>query len=209
MDTILNQLLARANAFLRRAIAYVKSPEPSGFEYLASVVLQARLETLQRELSEQGTLLAQVTEQRDSAVAEAAAIGRETIGLHLQIDELRRQMPGPDILRRTNEALAGSDARVAELTTALAESERRAAAAERETNRLQSALSRAEAANQAATDVAARAPVLVEEPKMSSPAPLSLASPPPPAPDAKATRRGPMRKDADKAGQQRREIATH
>ena len=207
MDTILNQLLARANAFLRRAIAYVKSPEPSGFEYLASVVLQARLETLQRELSEQGTLLAQVTEQRDGAVAEAAAIARETIGLHLQIDELRQQIPDRDILRRTNEALAGSDARVAELTTALAESERRVATAEREKNRLQIALTRAEAANQAATDVAARAPVRVEE--MSSPAPLSLASPPLPARDAKATRRGPTRKDADKAGQQRREAATH
>ena len=207
MDTILNQLLARANAFLRRAIAYVKSPEPSGFEYLASVVLQARLETLQRELSEQGALLAQVTEQRDGAVAEAAAIARETIGLHLQIDELRQQIPDRDILRRTNEALAGSDARVAELTTALAESERRVATAEREKNRLQIALTRAEAANQAATDVAARAPVRVEE--MSSPAPLSLASPPLPARDAKATRRGPTRKDADKAGQQRREAATH
>jgi len=207
MDTILNKLLARASAFLRRAVAYVKSPEPSGFEYLASVVLQARLETLQRELSEQGTLLAQVTEQRDTAVAEAAAIARETIGLHLQIDELRQQIPDRDILRRTNEALAGSDARVAELTTALAESERRVATAEREKNRLQIALTRAEAANQAATDVAARAPVRVEE--MSSPAPLSLASPPLPARDAKATRRGPARKDADKAGQQRREAATH
>ena len=207
MDTILNKLLARASAFLRRAVAYVKSPEPSGFEYLASVVLQARLETLQRELSEQGTLLAQVTEQRDTAVAEAAAIARETIGLHLQIDELRQQIPDRDILRRTNEALAGSDARVAELTTALAESERRVATAEREKNQLQIALTRAEAANQAATDVAARAPVLVEE--MSSPAPLSLASPPLPARDAKATRRGPARKDADKAGQQRREAATH
>jgi hypothetical protein len=207
MDTILNKLLARASAFLRRAVAYVKSPEPSGFEYLASVVLQARLETLQRELSEQGTLLAQVTEQRDTAVAEAAAIARETIGLHLQIDELRQQIPDRDILRRTNEALAGSDARVAELTTALAESERRVATAEREKNRLQIALTRAEAANQAATDVAARAPVRVEE--MSSPAPLSLASPPLPARDAKATRRGPTRKDADKAGQQRREAATH
>jgi hypothetical protein len=207
MDTILNKLLARASAFLRRAVAYVKSPEPSGFEYLASVVLQARLETLQRELSEQGTLLAQVTEQRDTAVAEAAAIARETIGLHLQIDELRQQIPDRDILRRTKEALAGSDARVAELTTALAESERRVATAEREKNRLQIALTRAEAANQAATDVAARAPVLVEE--MSSPAPLSLASPPLPARDAKATRRGPTRKDADKAGQQRREAATH
>ena len=207
MDTILNKLLARASAFLRRAVAYVKSPEPSGFEYLASVVLQARLETLQRELSEQGTLLAQVTEQRDGAVAEAAAIARETIGLHLQIDELRQQIPDRDILRRTNEALAGSDARVAELTTALAESERRVATAEREKNRLQIALTRAEAANQAATDVAARAPVRVEE--MSSPAPLSLASPPLPARDAKATRRGPARKDADKAGQQRREAATH
>ena len=207
MDTILNKLLARASAFLRRAVAYVKSPEPSGFEYLASVVLQARLETLQRELSEQGTLLAQVTEQRDGAVAEAAAIARETIGLHLQIDELRQQIPDRDILRRTNEALAGSDARVAELTTALAESERRVATAEREKNRLQIALTRAEAANQAATDVAARAPVRVEE--MSSPAPLSLASPPLPARDAKATRRGPTRKDADKAGQQRREAATH
>jgi len=207
MDTILNKLLARARAFLRRAVAYVKSPEPSGFEYLASVVLQARLETLQRELSEQGALLAQVTEQRDGAVAEAAAIARETIGLHLQIDELRQQIPDRDILRRTNEALAGSDARVAELTTALAESERRVATAEREKNRLQIALTRAEAANQAATDVAARAPVRVEE--MSSPAPLSLASPPLPARDAKATRRGPTRKDADKAGQQRREAATH
>ena len=207
MDTILNKLLARASAFLRRAVAYVKSQEPSGFEYLASVVLQARLETLQRELSEQGTLLAQVTEQRDTAVAEAAAIARETIGLHLQIDELRQQIPDRDILRRTNEALAGSDARVAELTTALAESERRVATAEREKNRLQIALTRAEAANQAATDVAARAPVRVEE--MSSPAPLSLASPPLPARDAKATRRGPTRKDADKAGQQRREAATH
>jgi small-conductance mechanosensitive channel len=207
MDTILNKLLARARAFLRRAVAYVKSPEPSGFEYLASVVLQARLETLQRELSEQGALLAQVTEQRDGAVAEAAAIARETIGLHLQIDELRQQIPDCDILRRTNEALAGSDARVAELTTALAESERRVATAEREKNRLQIALTRAEAANQAATDVAARAPVRVEE--MSSPAPLSLASPPLPARDAKATRRGPARKDADKAGQQRREAATH
>ena len=245
MDTILSKLLTRVSAFLHRAVAYVKSPGPGGFEYLASAVLHAQLEAAQRELARQDKLLAETVAECDGAVAQAAALARETIGLHLQIDGLRLQIPGPETLEQTQEALEASDAelarqdkllaktaeepdsamaqaaalsrdsiglrealaardaRVADLTAALAESEKRAVATEREKDRLQDALTQAEAANRAVTEPATVGPAMVEQPERVRSGLVALAVAPPPTSSGAAGRKGAARKET-----RHREIAT-
>jgi len=246
MDTILSSLLTRASTFLHRAVTYVKSPGPSGFEYLAGVVLHARLEATQRELAKQDELLAETVAECDAAVARSAALSRETIGLLLQIDELRQQVPDQDVLQQTREALEASnstlarqdellavtaderdgavaqvsalsretnelretlearDRQVANLTAALTQSELRAATAERERDRLQGALTRAEGANRVATDPAATTPVPVDGPGLAATGTVALAVARPSAPAGATARRGTTRKDA-----RHRETAPH
>ena len=214
MDTIIARLLTWATETLKRLLAGVTTRKPGGFEYLAGVMLQAQIERLQGDLGRQDKLLAETVEECDSAVAQAAALSRETIGLHLQLDELRSRMPDPDVLQRTNAALAESEAKVGGLEIALADSERRAAAAERETIRLQSALARSEAANQALRGKPVKAPALVEDAQTPAPAPVS-SEPEPPAATAKVTRpRGAARiasvtGDSARIGKRLGEMAAH
>jgi len=211
LDKIIDRLLTRATTTLKRLLARATTREPSGFEYLASVMLQAQIEGLQGDLAKQDKLLSETVAECDVAVSKAEALSRETIGLHLQLDALRSQMPDPDVLRRTNVALAESEAKAAALETLLADSERRATAAERETIRLQNALARAEAANQALREKPIKPPVLVED---AQPAPVSH-EPEPPAAIAKvARRRGATRTasvtgDAARIGKRLGDMATH
>jgi len=215
VDKIIDRLLTWATATLKRVLARMTTRQPSGFEYLAGVMLQAQIEGLQAELGKQDQLLAENVEECDSAVTRAEALSRETIELHLQLDALRSQMPDPDVLRRTNVALAESEAKVAGLETALADSERRATAAERETIRLQAALARSEAANQALREKTVKAPVLVEDAQAPSPAPVSR-EPEPIASNGKvarprgAARTAPVTGEAARTGgKQLADMATH
>jgi len=215
VDKIIDRLLTWATTTLKRLLARATTREPSGFEYLASVVLQAQIEGLQGDLAMQDKLLSETVAECDSAVARAAALSRETIGLHLQLDELRSRMPDPDVLRRTNVALAESEANAVRLEAVLADSERRANAAERETIRLQNALARAEAANQALREKPVKAPVLVEDAQAPSPTPVSREPEPPASTEKAARRRGAARTasvtgDAARIGGKRlQDMATH
>lgn len=215
MDTILHRLLIWTASVLKRAVARATAREPGGFEYLASAVLQAQLETLQGELCKQDKLLAETVEECDRAVAHAAALSRETIGLHLQLDDLRQRIPDVDILRRANVALAESEAKVAGLETALADSDRHAAAVERENVRLQAALTRAEAANEAARAQPAAAPILADDSRVSSPGPVAVDRELTPAPGGKAIRSRSAARTASVTGESGRtgkrvqEIAAH
>ena len=210
MDKIIDRLLTWATATLKRVLARATTREPSGFEYLAGVMLQAQIEGLQAELGKQDKLLAETVQECDSAVTRAEALSRETIELHLQLDALRSQMPDPDVLRRTNVALAESEAKVAGLETALADSERRATAAERETVRLQAALARAEAANQALREKPVDTPVLIEGAQTPPLAP----EPKPPASTGKAARPGgavrtaPVTGGSARSGKRLQDMAT-
>jgi len=210
VDKIIDRLLTWATATLKRVLARATTREPSGFEYLAGVMLQAQIEGLQAELGKQDKLLAETVEECDSAVTRAEALSRETIELHLQLDALRSQMPDPDVLRRTNVALAESEAKVAGLETALADSERRATAAERETVRLQAALARAEAANQALREKPVDTPVLIEGAQTPPLAP----EPKPPASTGKAARPGgavrtaPVTGGSARSGKRLQDMAT-
>ena len=124
-------------------------------------------------------------------------------------------MPDPDVLRRTNLALAESEAKVAGLETALADSERRATAAERETIRLQAALTRSEAANQALREKTAKTPVLVADAQAPSPAPVSREPGPTVSTGRVARPRGAARtapvtgEAARTGGKQLADMATH
>jgi hypothetical protein len=119
-------------------------------------------------------------------------------------------MPDPDVLRRTNLALAESEAKVAGLETALADSERRATAAERETIRLQAALARSEAANQALREKPVKAPILIEDAQIPPLAP----EPKPPASTGKAARPGgavrtaPVTGGSARSGKRLQDMAT-
>jgi chromosome segregation ATPase len=210
VDKIINRLLAWATATLKGVLARATTRQPSGFEYLAGVMLQAQIEGLQADLGKQDKLLSDTVEECDSALARAAALSRETIDLHLQLDALRSQMPDPDVLRRTNVALAQSEAKVAGLETALADSERRATAAERETVRLQAALARAEATNQALREKPVKAPILIEDAQTPPLAP----EPKPPASTGKAARPGgavrtaPVTGGSARSGKRLQDMAT-
>ena len=210
MDKIIARLLAWATATLKGVLARATTRQPSGFEYLAGVMLQAQIEGLQAELGKQDKLLAETVQECDSALARAAALSRETIGLHLQLDALRSQMPDPAVLQQTSVALAESEAKIARLETALADSERRATAAERETVRLQAALARVEAANQALREKPVKAPILIEDAQTPPLAP----EPKPPASTGKAARPGgavrtaPVTGGSARSGKRLQDMAT-
>jgi small-conductance mechanosensitive channel len=210
VDKIIDRLLTWATATLKRGLAWATTREPSGFEYLAGVMLQAQIEGLQAELGKQDKLLAETVQECDSALARAAALSRETIGLHLQLDALRSQMPDPAVLQQTSVALAESEAKIARLETALADSERRATAAERETVRLQAALARAEAANQALREKPVKAPILIDDAQTPPLAP----EPKPPASTGKAARPGgavrtaPVTGGSARSGKRLQDMAT-
>jgi chromosome segregation ATPase len=210
VDKIIDRLLTWATATLKRVLARATTREPSGFEYLAGVMLQAQIEGLQAELGKQDKLLAETVQECDSALARAAALSRETIGLHLQLDALRSQMPDPAVLQQTSVALAESEAKIARLETALADSERRATAAERETVRLQAALARVEAANQALREKPVKAPILIEDAQTPPLAP----EPKPPASTGKAARPGgavrtaPVTGGSARSGKRLQDMAT-
>jgi len=210
VDKIINRLLTWATATLKGVLARATTRQPSGFEYLAGVMLQAQIEGLQAELGKQDKLLAETVEECDSALARAAALSRETIGLHLQLDALRSQMPDPAVLQQTSVALAESEAKIARLETALADSERRATAAERETVRLQAALARVEAANQALREKPVKAPILIEDAQTPPLAP----EPKPPASTGKAARPGgavrtaPVTGGSARSGKRLQDMAT-
>jgi hypothetical protein len=214
VDKIIDRRLTWATATLKRVLARATTRQPSGFEYLAGVMLQAQIEGLQAELGQQDKLLSDTVQECDSALARAAALSRETIDLHLQLDALRSQMPDPDVLRRTNIALAESEAKVARLETELADSERRATAAERETVRLQNVLTRSEAANQALREKTVKPPVLVGDAQAPSPAPVSR-EPEPIASNGKvarprgAARTAPVTGDPTRTGKRLADMATH
>ena len=210
MDKIIARLLAWATATLKGVLARATTRQPSGFEYLAGVMLQAQIEGLQADLAKQDKLLSDTVEECDSALAMAAALSRETIGLHLQLDALRSQMPDPAVLQQTSVALAESEAKIARLETALADSERRATAAERETVRLQAALARVEAANQALREKPVKAPILIEDAQTPPLAP----EPKPPASTGKAARPGgavrtaPVTGGSARSGKRLQDMAT-
>jgi len=210
VDKIINRLLAWATATLKGVLARATTRQPSGFEYLAGVMLQAQIEGLQADLAKQDKLLAETVQECDSALARAAALSRETIGLHLQLDALRSQMPDPAVLQQTSVALAESEAKIARLETALADSERRATAAERETVRLQAALARVEAANQALREKPVKAPILIEDAQTPPLAP----EPKPPASTGKAARPGgavrtaPVTGGSARSGKRLQDMAT-